>query len=238
MGKFIFEKKGKYIFFLREHIIGGCVVKSLAGMKQKKWFVFCTWNAFNLCCGATKCSPPNISAERLSLEIHFLWRQHSSYRERLWINTKAFSSAAHISLLHFWLLPLPYSLFLTPTAFLFLFAAPISFFNTVFFHAGSQCKGLWFSPMQAGCKFPAARWKPRKWKPHNGDATHDRRQCQLTKTIKLQDNELKLTIKGSCRFRSWFSVGSCHIVFSYIVIRQISTIVTKIKYTVELMYIF
>lgn len=91
--------------------------------RWNEWLLALLWNVFNLCCWATtKCSPPNSGADRLALEIHFVWKLHSPYGERVYLNTQAFNAWAHISLLHFWL-----SNTIFPISFLFLCSAPIPF---------------------------------------------------------------------------------------------------------------
>lgn len=127
------------------------------------------WNVFNSSRRATKCSPPNYSADRLPLEIHFVWKQHSSYGERAYINTQAFSASAHISLLHFWL---SRAIFWSPLLLSFSVQLPFSLQQSFFHSQALDAKGIRFSLMLDGFQRP--RQSRGKWKTRNGDAMHDR----------------------------------------------------------------
>lgn len=127
------------------------------------------WNVFNSSRRATKCSPPNYSADRLPLEIHFVWKQHSSYGERAYINTQAFSASAHISLLHFWL---SRAIFWSPLLLSFSVQLPFSLQQSFFTLRLSMQR----ASDSAWCLMVSSdpRQSRGKWKPRNGDAMHDR----------------------------------------------------------------
>lgn len=140
--------------------------------KELGFFFALLWNVFNLCCWAATSSSSNKRADRLSLEINFIWKQHSPYGETVCINTWAFSSRAHF---HSFISGFPACYTLSDRhCFSLSLCSSHSFCNSRFFPQGLSVQSVWsWCLRSARFQQPDTSWG--KWKPHNGDATQDRR---------------------------------------------------------------